>query len=710
MNLAQSLLAACERHPEREAFPGLRYGDLLPQIRKIAGGLGVAEGDRVAVVLDNRLETALLYWAAQWAGAVIVPLSWRLSEPELDYCVDDCGASLVLRDGDPLPDGPEHPGALTRDEAAMSLMLYTSGTTGRPKGVPRSHRADRAGGWSQALQHRYGPGDRTLGVMPLYHTMGIHSLVAMHLVGGCFVPQARWEPAEALRLIEEQRITSLYLAPTLFHDLVHCDTFGDHDVSSVRALGYAGAAMTSTLVMRCAEAFAPEVFVNHYGSTEVYTFSIGPDQVAKPGCAGRPAVNTRLRIEANGEICVHLSSDEAFSGYWQRPDADAKAIRDGWYHTGDTGHLDADGDLWIDGRLDDMIVSGGENIHPLEVEDILAAHPAVEEVAVIGAAGRPARQSRRRRRRRRGHCRGARRTLPRVAAGTVQAPARVPSGGVASEERIREDPAQGLARRAKGERVSEYDGFRIAKDAATGVATITLDVPGKFNRVSMLARDQLAGLFAELDGDDAVRFVVLTGAGGQFTAGGDIAGFLTKSPWVVSQLAKNVAAPERCSKPVIAKLQGYVFGVGLELALACDFRVAADDVQMALPEATIGMIPGSGGTQRLARLVGVGRAKDIIMRGRRVHAEEALALGLVTEVVASDALDETVAGLVAELSRHSPLSLAMAKRVIDTAYDAPLHVGLELEGLAYGLLQQTHDFHEGVEAFTEKRRPEFDGT
>jgi 2-oxoglutaroyl-CoA hydrolase len=257
--------------------------------------------------------------------------------------------------------------------------------------------------------------------------------------------------------------------------------------------------------------------------------------------------------------------------------------------------------------------------------------------------------------------------------------------------------------------VTAFDGFRLDRDDERGVATITLDVPGKLNRVSMLARDQLAALFAELDHDEMVRFVVLTGAGGQFTAGGDIAGFLTRSPWVVSQLAHNVAAPERCSKPVIARLEGYVFGVGLELALACDFRIAADDVQMALPEATIGMIPGSGGTQRLARLVGLGRAKDIVMRGRRVGAGEALAIGLVTEVVAADALEGAVDALIDEIARHSPLALAMAKRVLNTAYDGPLHLGLELEGLAYGLLQQTHDFREGVEAFTEKRRPEFTG-
>jgi len=192
--------------------------------------------------------------------------------------------------------------------------------------------------------------------------------------------------------------------------------------------------------------------------------------------------------------------------------------------------------------------------------------------------------------------------------------------------------------------VSEHDGFRVERDDSRALATITLDVPGKFNRVSMLARDQLRAVFEELDRDEGIRFVVLTGAGGAFTAGGDIPGFLEKSPWHVSRLADNVAAPERCTKPVIAALRGYVFGVGLELALACDFRLAADDVQLGFPEVTIGMIPGSGGTQRLARLVGLGRAKDIVMRGRRVHAEEALALGLVTEVVPGDELDAAVAG------------------------------------------------------------------
>jgi 2-oxoglutaroyl-CoA hydrolase len=256
--------------------------------------------------------------------------------------------------------------------------------------------------------------------------------------------------------------------------------------------------------------------------------------------------------------------------------------------------------------------------------------------------------------------------------------------------------------------LTELGGLRLERDG--DVATITLDVPDKMNRISMAARDQLARLFDELGRNDEVRVIVLSGAGDQaFTAGGDIPGFLEREPEELSRLAWNVAAAERCPKPVIAKLRGYALGVGLELALACDFRIAAHDAEVGLPEVKLGMIPGSGGTQRLARLIGLGRAKDMVMRGRRIGAEEALALGIVTEVVPAPELDGAVERLVDELRALSPLALAMAKRVLNHAYDGPLALGLEVEGLAYGLLRSTHDFREGVEAFGEKRPPRFEG-
>jgi 2-furoate---CoA ligase len=369
----------------------LTYAELGERAARIAGGLaarGLGRGERLAVVLRNTHETVELYWACQWLGATFVPISWRLTEADIDYCVHDSGAKLVLREGVSLGDllrAEEHPGALDLGDEAESLMLYTSGTTGLPKGVPRSHRADRAGGISQSLQHGYRFGDRTLLVMPLYHTMGIHSMIAMSLIGGCCVLQPQWDAERALELIERERISSLYLAPTLFHDLVGHPRREEFDLSSVETLSYAGAAMTSALAERCLEALRPRLFVNHYGSTEIYTFSVHRDQAAKPGCAGRPALNARLKLGENDEILCHMSSEEAFAGYWNRPDANEKAIRDGWYHTGDVGKLDEDGDLWVVGRVDDMIISGGENIHPLEVEDVLARHPGVREVAVVGA-------------------------------------------------------------------------------------------------------------------------------------------------------------------------------------------------------------------------------------------------------------------------------------------------------------------------------------
>jgi 2-furoate---CoA ligase len=429
MNLGEHLLACAERRPEALAIiDGERratYAELLATARSTAGGLadrGVRPGDRVAVALKNRLETVVLYWASQWLGAVFVPLNWRLRPDELAYCVTDCGARLLVVEeasaeaaaavpdtplivigqasaGGSLDslDGSEAPsGAGERDPA---LMLYTSGTTGRPKGVPRSHRAERSAALAQLVQLELRPGDRTLGVMPLYHTMGMRSLLAASACGGVFCSQPEFRADAALAAVERERLTSLYLAPTLFHDLVAAQRERPRDVSSVRALAYAGAPMSGVLVERCVDAFAPEAFVNHYGSTEIYTFTVHSDQRAKPGCAGRAALNARVRLVEPvpgasphaevargevGQVACALSSDEAFSGYWQRPDADERQIRDGWYFPGDLGQVDDDGDLYLVGRIDDMIVSGGENVHPLEIEEWLVRHPGVDEAAVVG--------------------------------------------------------------------------------------------------------------------------------------------------------------------------------------------------------------------------------------------------------------------------------------------------------------------------------------
>jgi 2-furoate---CoA ligase len=276
-----------------------------------------------------------------------------------------------------------------------SLMLYTSGTTGRPKGVPRRHRAERAAALAHVAQNQYRVGERTLGVMPLYHTMGVRSLLAMALVDGRFVCMPKWDAAAASRLLKEEAITNLYLVPTLYHDLIGHPRF---DRAGVTKLGFAGAPMHDALLKRLDEAFRPELFVNHYGSSEIYTFTVEQRAAKKPGSAGRAGFNTRIRVVRldakgpedlakpgeEGQIVADLAGDEAFESYWHRPDADAKALRGGWYFTGDTGYVDADGDLFVTGRVDDMIISGGENISPVDIESVLSLHPAVEDVAVAG--------------------------------------------------------------------------------------------------------------------------------------------------------------------------------------------------------------------------------------------------------------------------------------------------------------------------------------
>jgi 2-furoate---CoA ligase len=218
----------------------------------------------------------------------------------------------------------------------------------------------------------------------------------MALVDGSFVCLPRFDAVAALRLIGRERVTNLYLVPKLYHDLVNHPGFAAADIGSVRKIGFAGAAMPDGLLQRVATAFQPELFVNHYGSTEIYTFTIEPQAAAKPGSAGKAGISQRVRVVRLGagapdeiakvgeEVIADMEGDEAFEGYWRRPDADAKAVRQGWYFTGDTGYVDAAGDLFVTGRIDNMITSGGENISPGEIECVLSLHPGVAEVAVAG--------------------------------------------------------------------------------------------------------------------------------------------------------------------------------------------------------------------------------------------------------------------------------------------------------------------------------------
>src|SRR6516165_427435 len=276
LDLGTSFVASVDRDPHAVAIVDgdlrLTYRDWYRAISSVVAGLdaaGLRPGDHLVTLLQNRWEAATLHWACQLAGVIITPINWRAKPEELDFVVENATARAVAFEtvsaeavagsaacqGLPriaigLPPGTEGvafadllaqeaPPATPRANAeAWSLMLYTSGTTGKPKGVPRRHRAERAAAVAHVAQNLYSHGECTLGVMPLYHTMGVRSLLAMSLIGGCFVCLPRFDCLGALALIERERVTNLYLVPTLYYDIVHHADFPKRDASSVRKLGF----------------------------------------------------------------------------------------------------------------------------------------------------------------------------------------------------------------------------------------------------------------------------------------------------------------------------------------------------------------------------------------------------------------------------------------------------------------------------------------
>lgn len=439
MNLARYFLQSVQRFPEGTAIVDEQarwsYQHLYDEVTTVAANLaqvGLAPGDHALVVLKNRRENVVIYWACQWLGLIYTPVNFRLSEGELAYCITDADARIVVCEeahratvegalqqaassarvyvvGGAGSDSFEElrgaaaaiPPHSTAAGDAIAIMLYTSGTTGNPKGVPRSHLNEISAAEAHIIQNQYTLFESTIGVMPFYHTMGMRTLLVTTFLNGKLALLPEYDPQTALSWLEKERLTSLYLVPTLYYDLVTQPQLDRYDLHALTKLGYAGAAMTTALTQMCFERLHPQVFVNHFGSSEVYTFTICSWLDRKPGCAGRAAFHEEVRVvvadptrkvqpdevvEPNtpGEVIVSMSSPEAFAGYWHRPDADDKALRQGWYFTGDLGTWDDEGDLWVQGRVDDMLISGGENIYPLEVEDVLARHPKVREVAVAG--------------------------------------------------------------------------------------------------------------------------------------------------------------------------------------------------------------------------------------------------------------------------------------------------------------------------------------
>jgi acyl-CoA synthetase (AMP-forming)/AMP-acid ligase II len=446
MNIANILAQAVERYPQHWAlvFESRRwtYAEWYARICRFAqalADLGVRPSDRVAFYVSTSEASVTTYFACQLLGAVAVPINFRLSPGEVAYILQDSGARILVygrqltesalkvaqqvrcvhdyisyaEHAAAVPHGHHHFETLaeaTLDRAEprptppagqLSALVYTSGTTGRPKGVMHSHANDVAIAMNCVMEYSLSHRDVALHIAPLYHVGGMQAFFIPHLmVGGTNVVLGRYEVLKTLETIQAERVTTLFAVPTQIQEMLFHPQFRAHDVSSLRMITTGGAPIASTTMERVIREFCANIY-NGYGMTEAsLTLLLHPqDALAHLGSCGKPTLISTCRIVRNepdrdvhpedivqpaeiGQLIVR--GPQMTAGYWNNPIETQRKLKHGWLYTGDLFSRDAQGFYHFHGRADDMIVSGGENIYPREVEDVLYRCPGIKEAAVVG--------------------------------------------------------------------------------------------------------------------------------------------------------------------------------------------------------------------------------------------------------------------------------------------------------------------------------------
>jgi long-chain acyl-CoA synthetase len=438
LGYVDTICAAVVGCPDRPAslFEGRSrsWSETLDRAARIAGGLkalGIGDGDRICVLSENSDDYLTLYLAVPWAGAVLVPLNCRWSEAENRYAIADCGSKLIFVSDDmaqanasllailggPMPIALGHApqGWKTLDDLLacdpvddarrgghdLFAIFYTGGTTGRSKGVMLSHAGFTANCQAMREFGLYPQGCCALVAPPLFHLAAVAVLTMTMLAGGTAVIGKGFDPARTLDLIANAGVSDVLLVPTMIQMMLDAPGFDPAKLKAVNTILYGASPMQETTLDRIMAAAAHVDFVQAYGMTELSCtatllgaeFHLGDHRAAgRHRGAGQPLASTEvviadeqgtsLPVGAVGEILVR--GPGLMIGYWNQPELTAEVLRGGWMHTGDGGRLDDHGVLYVVDRLKDMIVSGGENIYSSEVEGVLAQHPHVAQVAVIG--------------------------------------------------------------------------------------------------------------------------------------------------------------------------------------------------------------------------------------------------------------------------------------------------------------------------------------
>jgi long-chain acyl-CoA synthetase len=427
-NLASNLANTIRSHARRVAVrvdnAAMTCQALDEASARVAGVLrerGLRPGDRVGIMMPNVAEVPVVYYGVLRAGGVVVPMNPLLKVREVAYYLGDSGAGLIFAwhaFADPARGGAEQAGAEAIVVDAVSfpdllgsadpdygvedaadgdtaVILYTSGTTGQPKGAELTH-GNLIGNTEAARADivRARPDDVIFGGLPLFHVFG--QTVALNVAvasGACLTLLPRFDATRALRIIAEHRVTVFEGVPTMYVALLHAADRADYDTSALRTCISGGAALPVEVLRGFEEAFGVPV-LEGYGLSEtspVASFN-HPGRERKPGSIGTPIRDVRMRVVDKedhevplGEVGeIAISGPNVMKGYWHQPAATAEAIRGGWFHTGDLARVDEDGYFYIVDRKKDLIIRGGYNVYPREIEEVLYEHPAVAEAAVIG--------------------------------------------------------------------------------------------------------------------------------------------------------------------------------------------------------------------------------------------------------------------------------------------------------------------------------------
>ncbi len=428
MNLASIVTESAERSPDS---PAIRLGDFELSYRELDDASarlatllrekGLGQGDRIGVMLPNVPQFPVAYYGVLRAGGIVVPMNVLLKRREIAFYLEDSGAKLLLawngfaeeaREGaaeagaEPIEVEPSAfaaalasveptPGLVDTAEDDTAVILYTSGTTGKPKGAELTHaNLSRNAEVSSRTTCEIDAGDVVLGALPLFHSFG--QTVGMNAslrVGACLTLVPKFDPGEALETMQRDKVTHFYGVPTMFGALLHHPERESYDTSTLRTCITGGASMPVEVLRGFEEAFGA-IVLEGYGLSETSPVSSSnhPDKERKPGSIGTPIDGVEMRVVdeddnpvEQGEVGeIVIRGHNIMKGYWQRPDATEEAMRGGWFHSGDMARTDEEGYFYIVDRKKDLIIRGGYNVYPREVEEVLYEHPKIREAAVVG--------------------------------------------------------------------------------------------------------------------------------------------------------------------------------------------------------------------------------------------------------------------------------------------------------------------------------------